>query len=223
LILLGMPATHARADLLIEGSPSPVNIAPGGTGTMNFLITSNSGDTLSQFTFELLITPNVGTTSQLQFTNSQSDPYTSSMYVFHGESLGADVSTPFWSLPLTTNYAGDSILGGDVDDGTGPTPGFVTIPSAAGGAHSYLGTVQFQAPSTAVLGDTFQISLLTGANTSFLDQNGNPLSLQSTSLGTVHIAAPVPEPSALMLMTSALGLVLGSRLRRNCGNLGDRR
>jgi hypothetical protein len=210
MILLGLTATRARAELTITASP--IGLQPGGIGTINLSITSNSGDTLSQFGLELVITPLPGTTSQLQFTTTQSDPYGNPNYVFSGESIGADLPSPFWSLPLTHTYASDSIIGGDMDDGTGPTSGYVTIPGTAGEAHTYLATVQFQVPTTAALGDQFQISLLPGPNTYFDDQNGNPLTPMSNTVGTVAV---VPEPSAFMLMAiSNLGSLLYLRFRR---------
>src|SRR6185437_14400111 len=132
---------------------SDVTVAPGGTGTMDFTITSNSNDTLSQFGLELNISLVGATTSLLQFTSSQPDPYGNSNYEFSGESSQSDLGLPLWGVPYSTNYPLDTIVGGDSDDGS--TLGYVTIPGTAGGAYSYLGTVQFQSAPGATQGDQF--------------------------------------------------------------------
>ena len=199
IILLGLTATRARADLNI--ALSDVTLAPGGTGTMDITVTSNNSDTLSAFGLELLITPVGNPTSLLQFTTAQLDPYGNPNYVFAGESLGSDLGVPFWGPPSAsgTHYPYDTISGGDSDDGS--TLGYVTVPPNAGGAYSYLATVQFQAPQGATLGDTFNISLVSNPLfTYFDDRNGNPLTINSITGGTVTITSVVPEPSSLTVV-----------------------
>ena len=214
MILLGLTATRAQTTALTVAG-SDITIEPGATATMALTITSDSSDTLSAFGIQLLITPLNGAPELLQFTTA-SDPYGNPNYVFYNESLGADIPIPFWSLPYKTNYSSDTILGGDSDDGTGATPNYVTIPSVAGEAHTYLATVQFQLAATAPLGALYQVSLVTGPNTYFDDQNGNPLGNPvSLEVGTV---TSVPEPSALSLMgiSSLCGpLCLGRSRRRD--------
>ncbi len=124
-LVMGVPA---QANVTITASD--VDLAPGGTGTMDFTITSDPGgtlDTLSDFGLELLITPAPTSTSLLQFTTAQSNPYGNPNYVFAGESFGSDLDLAFWSKPSKTNYPADTIYGGDLDDGL--TLGYVTIPS----------------------------------------------------------------------------------------------
>ena len=192
IILLGLTATRARADLAI--SLSNVSLAPGGTGTMDINVTSNSSDTLSAFNLELLITP-VGTpTSLLQFTSSQPDFSGNPSYVFANESL---LGPAFWSTPpTTTNYPNDTIFGGDFAYSNGAFS-YVTITGT-----SLLATVQFQAPLGATLGDQFQISLVNDPSfTYFDDQNGNALNYSVGSTGgTVTITSVVPEPSSLTVV-----------------------
>jgi hypothetical protein len=167
---------------------------------MDITVTSNSSDTLSAFDLELLITPVGHPTSLLQFTTAQLDPYGNPNYVFAGQSLNSDLLLPFWGLPYSTSFPNDTISGGDSNDGSGL--GYVTIPPNAGGAYSYLATVQFQAPLGAPLGDKFQISLVNDPSfTYFDDQNGNALNYSVGSTGgTVTIASVVPEPSSLTLL-----------------------
>ena len=194
IILLGLTATRARAGAII--TLDDVTVAPGGMGTMDITVTSDSSDTLSAFGLELQITP-VSAASVLQFTTSQPDPYGNSNYVFYNESFNADNgSIPFWNVssppsPFLT------ILGGDSDDSN---QGYVSIPSTPGGSRTYLATVQFQAPQGATQGDTFQISLVNDPNFTYFayDQNYDLLNYTSTG-GTVMISS-VPEPSSLTVV-----------------------
>jgi len=204
MILLGLTATRARAGVII--ALDNVTVAPGGTGTMDIAVTSNSlaSDTLSQFSLALQITQKPGTTSFLTFTGGV-DPYNNPNYVFSGESFNVNNGLPFWGPPFTTIYTYDSISGGDAAN---PLGTFVTIPSTVGEPNSLLATVQFQALGTNP-GDQFQISVIS-AGTEFDDQNGNPLTIDSITGGTVTIASAVPEPSSLTIvaLSGLSGLLL---------------
>jgi len=199
-ILLGLTATRARAGVII--ALDNVTVAPGGTGTMDIAVTSNSlaSDTLSQFSLALQITQKPGTTSFLTFTGGV-DPYNNPNYVFSGESFNVNNGLPFWGPPFTTIYTYDSISGGDAAN---PLGTFVTIPSTVGEPNSLLATVQFQALGTNP-GDQFQISLVpptydpSNVSTQFDDQNGALLNYTSTG-GTVTITSVVPEPSSLTVV-----------------------
>ena len=189
IILLGLTATPARADLAI--SLSNTTVAPGGTGTMDITVTSNSSDTLSAFGLELLITP-VGTpTSLLQFTSSQPDFSGNPNYVFVGESA---LGPAFWSTPPA--YPNDTIFGGDINSSG---QGYVTITGTP-----LLATVQFQAPPGATPGDMFQISLGNDRNFTYFQYDQNPLDLlkYTSTPGTVTIgtSVAVPEPSTLPIV-----------------------
>jgi len=205
IILLGLTATRARAGPAV--ALSDVTLAPGSTGTMDITVTSSSSDTLSAFGLELQIVP-VGTpVSVLQFTTAQPDPYGNANYVFYNESLNADLMIPLWTVPLSPPSPFVTLRGGDSDDGSGSTPGYVTIPATGGGPNSFLATVQFQAPPGANRGDEFQMSLVSDpAHTYFDDQNGDPLTYTSTG-GLVTIGSAVPEPPSLTMM--ALGCLSG--------------
>jgi hypothetical protein len=226
IILVGLTATRARADVAITVDNGTV--APGGTGTVDITVTSNMSDTLSSFGLELLITLQPGTTSLLQFTLTQPDPFGNPNYVFYGASSKSDLAIPFWGPPFQsspiTGYPNDSITGGDSDDGSGL--GYVTIGSSVGQPNTFLASVQFQAAPGATPGDQFQISLVNDPNfTYFDDQNGNPLTYTSTP-GTVLVASEVsavPEPSSLTVvaLSGLSGLLWCYRRNRTHGPSTD--
>jgi hypothetical protein len=209
LALIGaalVPAA-ARADFIITGGDATV--AAGGTGTVDFTITSTNPtvDNLAAFSLELLITPTAGT-SFLQFTTSQPDFSTDSSYLFVGNS-GAGAG--FWGTPLSTNTANDTIAGGDFTaDGSGVLIG-----------QSYLlARVQFQADPHASNGDTFHIGLVADPNqTYFLDAGGNSVAYTSND-ATVTVenaggpqAAPAPPSLVLLGIGGVAGLVFRRRGR----------
>jgi hypothetical protein len=75
----------AKADLIITATN--LSVLPGGTGIMNFYVSSDSADTLSDFTLELLASPVAGPEGVLEFTADQpAYPYSNPTYVFYGES-----------------------------------------------------------------------------------------------------------------------------------------
>ncbi len=196
IILLGLSATRARADLNI--ALDNVTVAPGGTGTMDIYVSSGSSDTLSLFSLQLQIRQVAPTSSFLTFTGGVDPPYSNSNYVFSNQSFNSDFGLPFWAPPFTTVYTNDSISGGDSADPT-VGPGYVTITGTL-----LLATVQFQALGTNP-GDQFQISLVpptydpSNVSTQFDDQNGALLNYTSTG-GMVTITSVVPEPSTLTIV-----------------------
>jgi hypothetical protein len=209
ILPLGLMATRARADITV--SLQDVSLAPGGIGTMNIYASSTSGDTLSQFGLELLITP-VSSPSFLYFSSGMDQPTAdfgnpSPGYVFEGQSSSMDIPLPFWGGPFDpgTNYPNDTIAGGDSADANAGS-GYVTLTGTY-----LLATVQFDAPVGA--SGTFQVSLapstydatMTGF-TYFQDMSDNFLNYSSSG-GLVTISS-VPEPSSLVLgaMASLGGL-----------------
>ncbi len=208
-LMVALIATGANADVII--SAADVTLNPGDTGTMDFLITSNAGDTLADFGLQLQIVPIGSPTALLQFTPGQSDPYGNPNYVFYQESSNQDnvpTSIPFFGAPTPTVYANDTISGGDSDDSV---TGFVPLPATSGGPFSYLATVSFQVPSTAS-GDSYQIVLVRGANTYF--DAGDSSSLDpSYTPATVHVRS-VPEPASLAACLVGGSILAARRLRR---------
>jgi hypothetical protein len=202
MMLVGFTAANARADLSVTLGAITPDSMDNTVATMDITLTSSSSFTLSQFGLELLITQTGASGGTLQFSSSQPDPYSNSNYVFSGQSFGSDNGLPFWDSPTPTSTPND-IIGGDAQSTfyTIP-PGYVTI---AGGVTEYLATVQFYVPSDTQL-NSFQVSLVSGPNTFFLDQNGNPLPL----------ASGVPEPSSLAVvaLSSLTGLLWFWRGRR---------
>jgi hypothetical protein len=193
-------------------------LTPGQTtGTMDFTITSTTGmDTLSEFNLELLILPAGTPTSLLQFsTSSQPSVYDHANYVFAGESSVADTGgfVPFWGAPFPqtngapgypNDYAYDRISGGDIDDGSGATPSYVTIPQNSGLARTYLASVQFQVQPGTVGTEQFIVSLVNDpTQTYFHDANGNSLTY-SYSGGSVTVEGGasqsliIPEPTSTL-------------------------
>lgn len=192
-LLLVAPAASVRAELTIVASN--VTLAPGGVGTMDFTVTSDSGDQLTDFGLGLVITKVGSPTSMIQFTSSQPDPYGNTNYVFFDESAGQDTSIPFWGSPKNSN---STITGGDTDDGNGKTPSYVTIPSTSGSAHTFLASVQFSAPLGATDGDSFQISLSSSASFTYFDSTGGPLRYTVQTGGGLVTIQSVPEPSSML-------------------------
>ena len=188
-------APTARADLIITGGSATV--APNGTGTVDFYVTSNSGsgDNLASIDNIALQIATASGTSFLQFSSSQPTFVTNSNYVFAGNSFIADNSLTFFGPPSTSGSGtpNDSISGGDFNDGnTGP--GYTTVTSSTS---FLLATVQFQTALGASPGDSFSISLVSG--TSFSDNNGSSIGFTSTSASVTVESAGVPEPASLIV------------------------
>jgi hypothetical protein len=185
----------ARADFIITGGSATV--APGGTGTVDFTITSTNpaGDALGSLNLELLISRTSGT-SFLQFSTVQPDPYDDPTYVFSGSSFGEDFGVPFWGFPFSTVTGNDTITGGDSYD---PSAGGTMITPS----WSYLvARVQFRTDPHASAGDTFSIALVSDPlQTYFLAPD--PLTYSYTSSdATIRIASsenPLPEPASVAL------------------------
>jgi hypothetical protein len=219
-LLLGF-TSRAQADLTVslENLTGSNAIAYGQTSaTMDILISSNSGDTLSAFGFTLLITPLTGSGNDLQFSGTQSNPWDNGTlggnYVFAGQSGYQDNPSlfAFWSGPSTTTNMNDTISAGDYSDSS---QGYVNVSASPTGAYSYLATVQF---SAAVVSETesFQVSLVaTSYNpnnvlTYFTDQTFlNSVSYTGTG-GLVTIngqpqVTGVPEPTSII--TGLVGTV----------------
>jgi hypothetical protein len=199
ILLTGLTAAGAQADLTISGG----NVSwESGTGTMDITISSNNSDTLSAFNLELLITPVVGMSSSIpEFSPTQSDPYSSSSYVFAGDSFGQNYGLPVWGPAFTTGNSNDTITGGDSADSSGA--GYVTVAAMGTGPASYLATVQFQPSVGGSPTDQWNISLVAalgstlGQNTFFQDSQGNYFNATSIGPG-VTVTFDTPGESGVL-------------------------
>jgi hypothetical protein len=199
--------------LVITGGNATV--AAGGVGSVDFMI-SSSGTTsynLATFGLQVQVTPVAPTSSFLQFSSSQPDPFTDSRYVFTHNSFDQDFGLPFWGSPSSTVTFHDTVAGGD---GTDTTPYVKVTPTS----NFLLATVQFEAPAGASAGDSFTISLVSDPNqTYFNDDQGHSIVYTSTP-ATVTVApaqvAAAPEPSSLVLagVSGLAGLLSCRRGRR---------
>jgi hypothetical protein len=232
ILLPGLTAPRARADLTISGGD--VSVSGGQTVTMDLTISyvsnpssTDNSNTLSAFGLTLMITPLSGGGPDLTFSTSQPNPWDSSLgadYVFAGVSGSQDSngSSPFWNLPpSSTTNPNDTLTTafGDFYDTSSPNAtmaGDVTIPDNPNGLNSYLATVQFSTRSVAST-EEFQVSL-TSAST-FTAGDGGSLNY-NVDVGTVTVEglgplSIVPEPaSAITGLTGAFFFTAYGWLRR---------
>jgi hypothetical protein len=215
----------ARAGGLVI-SVGSASVAPGGTATVDVLLTAASAESINQYAFTLQITNNGADGTQLAFSNTQNFSYIgntslSPSYVFLGDSSAAQpppspIGAPFTS---TTGYTNDSFFGTDSTFSGNP----VTI---SPGKTYLLAILSITALTLAppMAGDSFTMSLVpsmgngsvnTNPNTFFDNFNFNTgaevssAPFTSTS-GTVNImASAIPEPSTIILGLAGLVLPVG--------------
>ena len=204
LILLGS-AAPARSNLIVEvGSGS---VSQGGVGSIDVTIRSDdatSGDPLSLFGYEFLITPS--SANRLEFLDPQENTaIIDSNYVFFLNSTDASLNQQQGVVSSSGGGLNNRLVGGD------STLDFsdITITTTP----LLLARLDLRA-TTALSGQSFTISLEPTGNTFFLDSEFLPVAFQSTS-GTVTIApaAAVPEPSSLILASIAIPLTILRRSR----------
>jgi hypothetical protein len=210
-------AAPARADLVITGDNTTV--APNGTGTASFFLTSNGGDyNLSTVSLQLVVSV-VSGSSTLQFTdaNTSFTSFTNQPnYVFFGDSFVQMNSSNYWNSP--SNTPNGSIFGGDfTNDGHDITVTPSTPPLL-------LAEVQYMSVLGASPGDSFQIQVdptsdPTGSGvgpTQLSDSSGDFQPYTSTPATVTVALAVTPEPSSLLLagMGSLTGLLHFWRSRR---------
>jgi hypothetical protein len=225
-LILALPlilATPGRADLIVTiGNAS---VPQGGTATVDLTISSTSTDLLNNYQFQVQITPNPGTLSQLQFVDPQpqdilphpptvylNDP----QYVFFGHS--ADFTNDV--IVGTVSNAGTVYTGSDLY--TNPDNGAAVV----GTTPLLLARLVVQTPFVSNVGDSFTISLVppTGGapdlNTVFFMDEANTQPIPYTSIpGTVTIIPGIqviPEPGTLGLGLGGAAIlgVAGLRARR---------
>jgi hypothetical protein len=205
-------AAPARADFIISGGTAAVT--PGGTGTVNFLISfqpsqaSNGNDNnLSSFGLVLQIdVQNGNAISDLTFTLTQPDFTTQPNYVFPG---GNSAFGPaYWNPPdNTTDPTHPTIAGGDfTNDGSN-----VTIPSSP--PPLLLATVQFSLNPGTPTNSSYTIPIVLGIGTYFNDNTGNngeSIPFSSTpALVTVLSSQPLAAPTPSSLVLAAFGSLGG--------------
>lgn len=197
LAILGW-AVPARADLIVTVAGGSL---PAGRATVpvNVFVQSTATDPLSIFNIQLVIEPLGATTGRLAFVNPQPDPQLASPdYVLAGDSFRIASGTAVGAVSSTA-VPNDTFIGGDFTDSMGD----VTVTTTPRLLATLLVTGDTAVPPTA--GDAFQIRLVDGPFTFFLDSATGSANYSSTA-GTLDVvAAGVPEPGSLLLL--ALGLL----------------
>jgi hypothetical protein len=209
LLLTGAGPTSRASFVITIGDQT---IPQGGAGFVDVLIRSDnpSGDLLTGFGFEFVITP-VGPRT-LQFVDPQPDPQLADpAYVFFGNSANLIGGTQVGVVSASGGGVNNRFVGGD--DTEDASDVLVT------GDRLLVRLALTAALGVApIAGDIFTITLEPTLFTSF-DSNDGPIDYSSTP-GRVTITGPaavVPEPStfALALLASALaGAARCGRLRR---------
>jgi hypothetical protein len=201
--------SSSRAGILV--SIGDLALAPGGVGTVDVTVSSSSGQPvqLDSFGFELQIAT-VSGQGRLEFTPTQTDPFSSPNYVFYQNSGD---NTPPGATTLgtvsSTLAPNDTYIGSDfTNDGSNTT---FTGPML-------LAHLTFTAATTLppVLGSTFQVSLIPDFNTFFqYDSSTNPMTDSFTVSGGSISISSVPEPSSLLLAVIGVIPVLIAVTRKN--------
>src|SRR4051812_36745861 len=207
-LLFCLGSNPLRADFVISFDPN-TTIAPGSSGFVNVYISSTTpgGQTLSQTSFELALTPTSPT--RLEFQDSpppSSDPtFSNPNYVFFGNSFTQNLNSPLFPLGTaqTSSAPNDHWAGGDAADlgfsNVGSTPQLIAMVPVT--------TVTGLPPTP---GSTFTISLVPASDsgfsgqTGFFDGFGIPQPF-SSGTGTITVSSS-PEPSALILVGTGVGL-----------------
>ncbi len=177
------------------------------TGSFEVDLVNNSGSsaTVSDFSIELQLSGLAG----VVFTGASMDT-TAYPYIFRTGLSYVGAGPPFAgsTFPTTDLLAGDSVFSGP--------PFYVTLPSSGPGSEVGLALVTYDtsaaSPGTALINF--------GAGTSVSDSVSNPLSpidynlVYSTPAGQIVVSqSVVPEPSALVLLATALLCVAGAFFR----------
>lgn len=224
MIVLAGWSAPARADFVISiGSTS---IAQGSTGTIDVMLSSNAPSTapdlLNNVGFELQISSSPSQPGILQFATQDFSYLNNTNYVFFGDSIDYQTSSPGGSVS-TSFTPNDTFTGSDSTASGNP----FSLDST--NTPVLLAVLTFDTSITNV-GDSYTISLMPpsgtgsnagGANTFFdyfdFNNTGTELSavpFTSTS-GTVTITGSVvPEPASIVMGLSAVALLAGAGLYR---------
>jgi hypothetical protein len=181
-----------RADLIV--SLGNLDIGLGGVGSLDVMLSSSNSSPVNfdSFGFEFQVSL-VSGQGRLQFTPTQVDPFTSTNYVFYGDS-GDQGSTSLGTVSGTSPPA-NSYIGGDfTNDGNE-----VAVTNSVLLAHLSF-TAATSLPPT--LGSTFQVSLIANPADSYFDDGSTPNRYEVVG-GSILVVRPtlaVPEPSSILLV-----------------------
>jgi PEP-CTERM motif len=227
LILAAAPSAFAEAITVNIGS---LTFAQGQTtGTLDVMISSTTGApvNLTAFGFEFLITPVNSAPPELAFVDPQPQPFSSSSYVFFGNSADNIAGATLGGVS-TTSTPGDTYSGSD-----GTNDGSNVVLSSATGSMLLTQLQVTLSPQFLQTAGTFDISLIPGSyggspatpspDVFFIANDPNsPAGFDyenyQSNVGTVIIPAVVPEPSSIVLLAAGvLSGLLAFLLRRYRG------
>ncbi|WDQ17604.1 PEP-CTERM sorting domain-containing protein [Rhodopirellula sp. P2] len=214
LIFVGsvLRSTDAHAALAI--TIPHVEVAPGGSGHMDVIVSSNGTDSFQNYFLDFVVGGGGQAASPINFVPSvvpaPQITASSPAYIFLDNSLEAD--TPI-GIDFVSDSAGDPIAD-DFISVTDSTFDFLnrTITSADG--NFLLARLNYVAPLNATPGSVYYVDLDFGE---FLDSADPAASLDilPTASGTITItAAAVPEPSSMALLAIGSATFLSGRFRR---------
>lgn len=202
LILAALVSSPLSAAIIVDVQNA--SIAAGGTGFVDVLISSTGAIDLASFGYEFQISaPTVN--GALRFSAVQSASETTAAapdydYVFLGDSINFSA--------VRQDPDEQRLVGGDAASANVSITGTQLLMARLEIEH-ITGT------PLAAVGDTFAVSLLPGPNTEFFDENGDSVSLFSSSSGIVTItSAAVPEPGSAGLLMLISAVVAWRRRRK---------
>ena len=194
---------NAQAGLIILAQNT--QLASGGNGTLNVLISSNGTDNVDTFQYKFAITGDLGNVGSLRFSVPQSNSEVADSNYIHSDSDG------FTSEPQNSP-AYDEILGGDF------TASF--LGTDIDSTQLLLARFEIEhilpsgTPASAAVGDVFTVSLVNDADTFFLDNGFSNVDVLSTTPGQVTLTA-IPEPSSLMMFSALVAASICGRRKRS--------
>lgn len=209
IALCGSPASAAlQVDVL------DANIQVGGSGFVDVMI-SGASDLVNGHQLELLITPQAGVLSVLQFASSQTFNYSSDgSYIYAGDSANEAAGAPF-PKDVLNPVAGPSFLDTDttnsgLDVSVGATPFLLARLNIE---HIVPGATD----PNLVVGNQFDIDVVVGGafGTTFSNSSaGSPTFTSSSGTVTVTDAAAIPEPGVLIMVGAGLSAVFYRRRKQ---------
>ncbi len=223
VIIAMVMAVHASnsvtAGLMV--SIPHVTIAPGGSGSLDVLISSDAvgGDVFQNYFLDFTISGVAQAADPINFVASIiTAPQLSAMapdYIFLGDS--AEFNAPI-GIDSVSDQPGSPIAN-DLITVVDLTNSGLNRTILLGQGPFLLARLNFLAPLTATPGNVYDINL---ENTSFFEDTGLNQSAYASNIGSITIsAAAVPEPGTIGAMAIA-GLVAGWRKFRQRKNLNSK-